>query len=456
MIKTSTTAKLAAFSLAFFASSSMAALPQSEADRLGTELTPLGAQKEGNAAGTIPAWTGGLPVDAAPVTKGFMGNPFAGEEPLFVITASNYEQYSDNLSAGQIAMLRAYPETYRIPVYKTHRTAVVPDHINEAAKRSVLHVTTVNDGNGLGGFEHSRNYAFPIPQNGVEVVWNHLTRYKGTSMTRDIVQVSPYPNGSYSLVRMHDVYSFPQSVVGATDEHMRTVLFFMRQEIHSPARLAGGVLMAHETIDQNLDPRRVWLYNAGQRRVRRAPQVAFDGPGQASDGQRVADNLDVFNGSPERYDWKLVGKKEVYIPYNSYQLASPELKYSDLFQPGHIKQDETRYELHRVWEVVATLKSGERHVYAERHFYLNEDNWQIALQDMFDSRGDLWRVAEGHTIQYYNEQVPMYVGETLYDLQNRRYLTLGFNNEESQGVRFGLPANINDYSPGALRQQGVR
>lgn len=456
MIKTSIAAKMAVFSLAFIASSSMAALPQSEADRLGTELTPLGAQKEGNAAGTIPAWTGGLAVDAASIENGFMANPFPEDKPKFVITASNYEEYSDNLSAGQIAMLRTYPETYRIPVYETRRTAVVPDHINEAAKRSVTNVKTVNDGNGLGGFEASRNYAFPIPKAGVEVIWNHMTRYKGSSLARDMVQVSPYPNGSYSLVRMTDVFSFPQSVVGATEEHMRTVLFFYKQTVTSPARLAGGVLMAHETIDQNLDPRRVWLYNAGQRRVRRAPQVAYDGPGQAADGQRVADNLDVYNGSPDRYDWKLVGKKEIYIPYNSYDLASPELKYSDIFQPGHIDQDNTRYELHRVWEVVATLKTGQRHVYAERHFYVDEDSWQIALQDMFDSRGDLWRVAEGHTIQYFKEQVPMYAGETLYDLQNRRYLAMSFSNEEKNGAVFGTPANINDYSPGALRLEGVR
>lgn len=451
-----TTAKMIFWGLALFAPSTMAALPQSEADRLGTELTPLGAVKEGNTVGTIPAWTGGIAADAAPIVKGFMANPFPDDRLQFVITSSNYEQYSENLSAGQIAMLRAYPESYRIPVYQTRRTAVVPDHINEAAKRSVTSVTTVNDGNGLSGFENSRNYAFPIPKNGIEVIWNHMTRYKGASLVRDMVQASPYPNGSYSLVRMRDVFSFPQSVIGATDEHKRTVLFFYKQTVTSPARLAGGVLLAHETIDQNIDPRRVWLYNAGQRRVRRAPQVAYDGPGQAADGQRVADNLDLYNGSPDRYDWELVGKKEIYIPYNSYQLASPELKYSEIFQPGHINQDYTRYELHRVWEVVATLKSGARHVYDKRYFYVDEDTWQIALQDMFDARGDLWRVGEGHAIQYFKEKIPMYAGETLYDLQNRRYLALGFNNEEEQGVVFDKKNNINDFSPGALRLEGVR
>lgn len=456
MSKYKVAGRLVAVGFSLIASSVIAALPQSEADRLGSELTPLGAQKEGNASGTIPAWTGGLKADAAPAERGFMSDPFASEKPKFVITAANYEQYKENLSEGQVAMLKAYPDTYRIPVYETHRTAVVPDSINEAAKRSVTNVQLVNDGNGLNGFEASRYYAFPIPKSGVEVIWNHMTRYKGASLKREMVQVSPYPNGSYSLVRFDDVFSYPETVTGATDEHMRTVLFFYKQRVLTPARLAGGVLLAHETIDQALDPRRVWLYNAGQRRVRRAPQVAYDGPGQASDGQRLADNLDLYNGSPDRYDWKLVGKKEMYIPYNSYRLASPELKYSDIFKAGHINPDHTRYELHRVWEVVATVKPGQRHVHAERRFYVDEDTWQIAIQDMFDGRGTLWRVGEGHTIQFFKQQVPMYAGETLYDLQNRRYLAMGFSNEESHGPVFGEKSALNDYSPGALRLEGVR
>lgn len=456
MNKNKIAVKFIALGFSLIASSVMAALPQSDADRLGTELTPLGAQKEGNASGTIPAWTGGLAVNAGVVERGFMSNPFADDKPLFVITSTNYEQYQANLSAGQVAMLKAYPETYRIPVYESRRSAVVPDQINEAAKKSVLNVSAVNDGNGISGFGASRYYAFPIPQQGVEVIWNHMTRYKGGSLKRDMVQVSPYQNGSYSLVKFNDIFSYTETVEGASEEQMQTVLFLYKQRVLSPSRLAGGVLLAHETIDQVKDPRRVWLYNAGQRRVRRAPQVAYDGPGQAADGQRLADNLDLYNGSPDRYDWKLVGKKEMYIPYNSYKLASPELKYSDIFKAGHINQDLTRYELHRVWEVVATLKAGERHVHGERRFYVDEDTWQIAVQDMFDGRGDLWRVGEGHTMQFYNKQVPLYAGETLYDLQNRRYLAMGFSNEEAHGPIFGEKTSVNDYSPGSLRLEGVR
>ncbi|MNZ79248.1 hypothetical protein D3C78_978460 [compost metagenome] len=216
------------------------------------------------------------------------------------------------------------------------------------------------------------------------------------------------------------------------------------------------MLLVHETIDQVAEPRQAWMYNAGQRRVRRAPQVAYDGPATASDGQATADNYDMYNGSPDRYDWKLVGKKELYIPYNSYKLDSPKLKYADIIKPGHINQDLTRYELHRVWEVEATLKSGERHIYAKRHMYFDEDTWQLAEVDHYDGRGQLWRVAEGHAQQYYHQKVPGYTAETLYDLVSGRYAVVGLKNEEKQSIVFGAKAVAGEYTPAALRQAGVR
>ncbi|MCY1327055.1 hypothetical protein D9M69_125810 [compost metagenome] len=433
-----------------------AALPAQQAERLGTELTPLGALREGNAAGTIPAWQGGLPRDAAPVENGFVGDPFAADRPLFVITAANAEQYRDNLSPGQLAMLARYPDSYRIPVYPSHRSATVPEHIQAAARKSVTTVSTVSGGNALAGFAQSRYYAFPIPQNGLEVIWNHLTRYRGGSVKKVSAYVAPYANGSYSAVRMYDEIAFAETVGSVTGEQLDTVLFFYKQRVLSPARMAGNVVLVHETIDQVADPRRAWIYNAGQRRVRRAPQIAYDGPGQASDGQRVVDNHDLYNGAPDRYEWKLLGRRELYIPYNSFRLASPSLGYEQLFQAGHLNQEHTRYELHRVWEVEATLKPGQRHAYAKRRFFVDEDTWQIALADMYDGRGELWRVGEGHMIQYYHVQVPNYAGEVLYDLLNRRYIAIGFGNEESQGPEYGFTAKLADFSPSALRSEGLR
>ncbi len=274
-------------------------------------------------------------------------------------------KYKDKLSDGQIAMFKRYPETYRIPVYPTHRTAALPPEIYESAKRSALNVTPINDGNGLANFTGNRYYAFPIPKNGVEVIWNHITRYHGGNLRRTITQATPQSNGDFTVIRFKDEVAVPSLLGDYKPGSEENVLNYFKQEVTAPARLAGNVLLVHETLDQVQEPRKAWIYNAGQRRVRRAPQVAYDGVGTSSDGLRTTDNFDMFSGAPDRYDWKLIGKKEMYIPYNSYKLDSPDLKYTDVIKAGHINQDLTRYELHRVWEVVATVKPNERHVYRQ-------------------------------------------------------------------------------------------
>ena len=341
-------------------------------------------------------------------------------------------------------------------MYPTHRTVNLPPDIYESIKRSALNVHAINDGNGLENFTGNRYYAFPIPKNGVEVLWNHITRYHGGNLKRIITQATPQTNGSYTPIRFEEEVAVPQAIPDIDQAKAANVLSFFKQSVTAPARLAGNVLLVHETLDQVKEPRLAWIYNAGQRRVRRAPQVSYDGPGTASDGLRTTDNFDMFSGAPDRYDWKLVGKKEMYIPYNSYKLDSPTLKYDDIIKAGHINQDLTRYELHRVWEVVGMVKPSERHIYAKRHMYIDEDSWQVALVDHYDGRGQLWRVAEGHAQFYYDHQVPAYTVETLYDIIAGRYIALGMKNEEKRSFVFGFAAKAADYTPAALRSEGVR
>lgn len=455
-MKTRTIMKVGALALTLMTSSVMAAVSQQEADQLGTVLTPLGAQMESNVDGSIPAWTGGLKPGAAPVSNRFLGNPFDGEKPLFTITAANAEQYKDKLTPGQMAMFKRYASTYKIPVYTTHRTASAPQAIYDVAKRSALNTQTVDSGNGLTNFSETRNYAFPIPKSGVEVLWNHLTRYRGLNQKRQITQATPQVNGNYTIIEFEDEFAFPQYMTGVDKEATANIFAYYKQRIVAPARLAGNVVLLHETIDQVKEPRLAWVYNAGQRRVRRAPQIAYDGPGSASDGMRTSDNGDLFNGAPDRYDWKLIGKKEMYIPYNNYLLGSPSLKYADIIKPGHINQDLTRYELHRVWEVEGTLKPGERHIYAKRHMYFDEDTWQLAEVDHYDGRGQLWRVAEGMSVNDYEQGLAYYASMNLYDLIAGRYLIQGLNNEYKQGAEFGLKPKASDFTPAALRNAGIR
>ncbi len=442
-----------AFSL--LASSVMAAVSPEEAAKLGTSLTPLGAEKAGNADGTIPEWTGGLKTDAAPLKNGHLTNPFKDEQPKFVITAQNAEQYKDKLTAGQMAMFKRYPETYKIRVFPTHRSVAVPDEIYEAAKKSALNTELVEGGNGLANFTDSRYYAFPIPKNGLEVIWNHITRYHGGNVRRNIVQATPQTNGSYTMVHFEDEVAFPLGMTDLDPERAKNALLFFKQRVTAPSRLAGNVLLVHDSLDQVKEPRQAWIYNAGQRRVRRAPQVAYDGPGTASDGMRTTDNFDMFSGAPDRYDWKLIGKKELYIPYNSYEIASSDLKYDQIIKAGHVNQDLARYELHRVWEIEATLKSGERNIYAKRRFFVDEDSWTIVQSELYDGRGQLWRVGEAHSLQYYQHKVPAYAFEALYDIISGRYIAIGMSNEEKPH-EVGYRASARDFTPAALRNAGVR
>lgn len=441
--------------LSLVVASAHAAVPASEAAKLGTTLTPVGAEKAGNADGSIPAWTGGLARDAAPAdASGALTDPFANEKPLFTITSKNMGQYVAQLSDGQQAMLKRYPNSYRIPVYPTHRTANLPDSVYKAIADNAVKTTLMPGGNGLENFETAT--PFPIPQNGLEVVWNHITRYRGGSARRTHVQATPLADGTFNPVYFKQQFTYRDQLKDFDPKNPGNVLFYYKQLVTAPARLAGDVVLVHETLDQVKEPRMAWIYNAGQRRVRRAPQISYDGPYPASDGQRVADNLDMFNGAPDRYDWKLLGKKEIYIPYNSFKLESPQLKYTDVVKPGHVNSDITRYELHRVWVVEATLKTGERHIYAKRVMYFDEDTYQIALADHYDARNTLWRVAEGFMTPLYDKQIPWLGVEALYDLINGRYIVSGMRNEEKDALEVGFKALAADYTPAALRNAGVR
>jgi hypothetical protein len=206
-------------------------------------------------------------------------------------------------------------------------------------------------------------------------------------------------------------------------------------------------------MDQTKEGRLAWVYNPGQRRVLRAPEISYDSPVNTADGLRTNDMVDMFNGAPDKYDWKLVGKKEMLVPYNTYKLADRTLKYEQIIQPNHLNQDLVRYEPHRVWVVEATLKPGERHIYAKRTFYLDEDSWGILGADLYDGRGDLWRVQEAHSLQRYDVLSAIHISDVSYDLQARRYITYGLENEEKH-TKFGITAELKDFSPAALRRSG--
>lgn len=426
-----------------------------EAAKLGKELTPMGSEMKGSANGVIPPWSGGIMEPPACYDNStFMCDPFAEDKPLFVITAENKDQYLDKLPAGLLAMLKTYPQSFRIPVYQTRRSASYPDNVYKINLQNATSTELLDGGNGLKNYE-PLGVPFALPQSALEVLWNHLVRYRGLGAERITGQATPQPNGDFSMVMFHDQVAFRGGLTDQKPDEDNNVLFYFKQQVVDPSRLSGNVLLVHETLDQVKEPRKAWVYNSGQRRVRRAPQVAYDGPGAASDGLRCADNFDMYNGAPDRYTWSLLGKKEVYIPYNAYKLDKKGLKYTDILKAGHINPEITRYELHRVWIVEARLKPGIRHVYSRRTFYIDEDTWQIGVADHYDGRGNLWRVGQAYAINYYNRKIPASTLDVVYDLSARRYVAIGLENEEESGPvarRFSKT----EFSPNSLRLEGVR
>ncbi|MEJ2470060.1 MAG: DUF1329 domain-containing protein [Desulfuromonadales bacterium] len=431
----------------------IAAISADQADRLGQDLTPLGGEKAGNADGTIPAWTGGITTPPANYEKGMHHpDPYADDAILFTITADNMAQYADHLTAGQQAMLKAYP-TYKMNVYPTRRSASAPQRIYDATRDAAVKATLAPGGNGVQNV--AAGIPFPIPETGIEAIWNHILRWRGNAFERNFGVAPMTRDGDYTMVEFNEKGDFVYNSEGITEADLNNIIAMFKQEIFAPARLAGRILLVHETLDQNKENRRAWLYNPGQRRVRRAPNVAFDNPKEGGDGLTTSDTVDMYNGSPERYNWELVGKKELYVPYNSYLLHSDKLKYVDILKPLHLNPDYLRYELHRVWVVEATLKEGMRHIYKRRTFYIDEDSWQILAMDQYDSRDQLWRVSEGHSINYYEVPTFWTTVESHYDLQSGRYIAINLNNEHSM-YDFDVRFDSKEFTPSALRRAGKR
>ncbi len=445
---------------AVVATGALAKAPGDDAKKLGmtgTELTPVGAERAANKDGSIPAWDGGITAPPAGYKVGMHHpDPFANEKPKFEITAKNYKDYGDKLGAGQIAMFEKYPD-WKMVVYPTHRTASFPQRIYDYSMKNAATGELVDDGEGVD--QVAEGFPFPIldkdpAKAGMEAIWNHKLKFKGVSFARWNNQAIPTAGGQYTLIRFREeglgLYYKP----GNTLKDINNILLYFFEDVVSPPRLAGQVLLVHETLDSKKEPRQAWIYNPGQRRVRRAPNIAYDNPGTASDGLRTNDMTDMFNGALDKYDWKLVGKREMYVPYNSYKAHSDQTKVDDLIKPHFINPDLLRYELHRVWVVEANLRPGQRHINPKRTFYLDEDSWQILEVDHYDTDGKLWRYSEAPSVNYYEVPVFWSTLECHYDLKSSRYLVQGLDNQE-QEYDFSFPATPDMFSPQALRQRGV-
>ena len=191
--------------LSFFTGLADAKVSMQEAKRLNQDLTPFGGIRVGNAEGTIPTWTGGLSKPPAGYTKSGQHHidPFPTDNPLFTITSKNIDKYKKNLSQGVIALFKAYPTTFNLPIYPTRRTHTAPKSVIENTFRNATRAELTREGNGI---KHAfGGVPFPIlsgnkEQKALQAIWNHLVRWRGVFVTRKSSEVAVQRNGDYTLV----------------------------------------------------------------------------------------------------------------------------------------------------------------------------------------------------------------------------------------------------------------
>jgi len=435
-----------------------AKVPVEAASKLKKELTPTGAERAGNKEGTIPPWTGGLSkipenVNWDPASGNFRPDPFAEDKILFTITAENVDQYKDKLSAGLLGLFQRYPDTWKMNIYPTRRSAAYSEEIYKGTYDNALTAEVVDRNGSM--INYWKGFPFPIPQNGSEAVLNYLARPNGaknltTMGNGGIVQA----NGSYphtNLVRNRFFYLAEDEDVSKEEFNPKAFTSGLLADFLMAGRKGEIYLLLWRGNFQD-DDNGSWSYLPGMRRVRRNPNSFYDGVDPVNGNLATNDDSFMYNGKIDRYDWKLNEKKEMFVPYNNYQFVlerNPDL----LLTPKHLNPKYLRWELHRTWEVVATLREAEgyRHIYGKRIFYLDEDTWQLLLRDQYDIRGVLWRTAWALGKQFYDVPAYHWTHVVTLDLQVEAYVC-GWSTE---------PDNIEDipssyFTPAYLRKMGTR
>jgi hypothetical protein len=432
-----------------------AAVAPDVAATLNTTLTPLGAERAGNEDGSIPPWEGGL----TEVTPGYKAggrrpDPFADEKPLFSITAGNMEQYADKLTDGTKAMLKKYPDSYRVDVYPTHRTAAAPQWVYDNTFKNATSAEIVE---GSGGPEPKGAYGgvpFPIPQSGAEVMWNHLLRWTGEAWHWESTQYQFTADGRPVLT--NDLITEQQNPYYFKDrpaEDWDGFYYLIRLLSQGPAIRAGEAILGKQNVRNKKTAS--YIYLTGQRRVRKLPNACCDTPAPSTAGMMTFDELEVFSGRLGRFDWKLLGKKAFYVPYNSNRTLQPT-EDKALFDAHHVNPDHVRWELHRVWVVEATVKEDERHVAERSLYYIDEDSWYGLLADRWDSKGQLW-----HTLWQLPFVAPDMPGVAakmfgFYDMPSGTWYTTGLFNQKDVHYKLQKPLRDSTFSPNALAAELVR
>ena len=410
------------------AASTYAAVSTEEASQLdGTKLTWLGAEKAGNKEGTIPEYTGkGVkpPSSWDPKNPGQRPDPY-GDKPLFTITAQNAAQYADKLD-GLIEMFKRFPN-YRMDIYPTHRDYVAPQYVIDNTKQNATACKAENDELTLKGCYGG--YPFPMPKNGKQVMWNHLVSYNTLTLTGIGESWLIPPNATPALQERGRYFNsypvFDPSKKGPLPSDVIYLRFLGQAE--APARAAGQQTMIIDPVDQLNLGRRAYVYLTGRRWVKLAADLAYDTPNPYSGGAATMDDMRVFYGALDRWDFEMMGKKEKFIQYNNFATtdlkACPEGKMRASKNFPH--PDCVRWELHRVWVVKATLKKGFNHTYAKRIMYWDEDGFIAGQGENYDKAGKLVRISNNFYYPMYESNGAYGGTNTFMDLETGVWVIAG-------------------------------
>ena len=429
------------------------AAPLQEPQQLKAGLTPMGAERAGNAAGTIPAWSGGFTAASPGYAAGSpRSDPFTAEKPLFSITGKNFEKFSDQIPEGAKALFKRFPD-YRMDVYPTHRSAAFPQSVYENVLRNATRAHPAPEGIAYGVEGAAGGIPFPIPKSGGEVVWNHLLAFWGAARQLEVRTYIVAADGRPELSTGYDeIADFPFYYPNATPSSYGGYYFKTLHLENAPPSKAGEGYIDWQPINTARYKFAAWQLLRGERRARRGPSLSYDIPDPEASGFENLDEYYIFFGGPDRYDFKLVGKKEMYIPYNNNRFyLKPAL---EVLGPKHADPGDLRYELHRVWVVEGTLASGKHHIVPRRRLYIDEDTWLAVYSDSWDEEGKLWKFAHG--TMYLMPDVPAVIlgSQFVYDLELGGYV-LGFAfNQEGYKVTAPHPANV--FTPEALAARAVR
>lgn len=435
------------------AASAAAAVTAEEAAQLKGKLTPFGAERAGNQEGTIPEWDGGY--KAAPGYKAGAkrADPFASEKPLYTITAQNVSQYASKLSEGQVAMFKKYPN-YRMEVYPSHRTSMAPQWVYDNTLANATRAKATRNGFAVEGAYGG--VPFPIPKTGAEAMWNHHLRWQGDAYKWRFNTWITTADGKKVLVSDSVADNqMPYYYKEGSLETFKKEPYYLRLVTNGPPQKAGEALLLRDPMDPIAVGRQTWQYLTGQRRVRKLPNAAYDTPSFITSGVSNFDEIYVFSGAMDRYDWKLAGKKEMLIPYNANKIFAPakdaEVMGERFLNPAHV-----RWELHRVWEVEATLAAGKRHVVPKRKIYLDEDTWLAVLADGWDAKGQLWKTFWYLPILAPDVPATMSGPFGHYNLQSGDWIANNIMNEKSDQITIPKRLPENHFTPDALAGEGVR